>query len=295
MATSVPPGLGSVDHAALEARRLRQQALEAPQGTITLDREELLDALARSAEAEDEADRAAFAQALLTQHGVSTDPALRRAAHGQPVTLRPSHHFQIEGAAAIALLGVIVGLRFYWLYALVMALAAGAGLLVVIRHPHSYEQRIPDAFPRGRLLGASLMATLLVLVGVAVILPIRAVRSAGSKPRNTAASSYVIRADALIRAHDLNAAELQIGLADAIDPTVQGINDVRGRLVVARVATLLAEEDRKAGIFDEAQIAFGAGDTARAIVLMSSIGGFRDADARLAAYRLAGAAHTRHR
>lgn len=295
MATSVPPVLGPVNHAALEARRLRQQALEAPQGTITVDRDELLDALARSAEAEDEADRAAFAQALLTQHGVATDPALRRATHGQPVTLRPSHHFQIEGAAAIALLGVIVGLRFYWLYALVMALAAGAGLLGVIRHPHSYEQRIPDAFPRGRLLGASLMATLLVLVGVAVILPIRAARSAGSKPRNTLASSYVIRADALIRAHDLNAAELQIGLADAIDPAVQGINDVRGRLVVARVATLLAEEDRKAGIFDEAQIAFQAGDTARAIVLMSSIGGFRDADARLAAYRLAAAAHSRHR
>ncbi len=295
MATAVPPELEPVNQPALEARRLRRQALGAPEGTVAVDRDELLDTLARSAEGEDEADRAAYAQAVLTQHGVATDPALRRAEPGQTVILRPSHDFQIEGAGIIALLAVIVGVRYYWLYGLVMAMTGAAGLFVVIRRPHWYERRIPEAFPRGRLLGASLMGALVILVGVAVILPIRVTRRGAGKPHSSQASTYVIRADASIRAHNLNAAEIQIGLADAIDPTVQGINDVRGRLVVARVRQLLADEDRRAGVFNEAEIAFQTGDTARAIGLMSSIRGFRDADDRLAAYRRAPAPRRRHR
>jgi thioredoxin-like negative regulator of GroEL len=143
----------------------------------------------------------------------------------------------------------------------------------------------PPVVPRGRLLGALAAAALMVLAGLAVVLPIRVSRTNGGDAGK--AQALVASADQLVTAGRFADAKGLLFQAQQLDSHPKGIDDVRAHMVVAQVQAALADQNRKDGIYDQAQRAAAAKQYARAIKLGRSIRGFRDIDQLVRAYRAA--------
>jgi hypothetical protein len=120
---------------------------------------------------------------------------------------------------------------------------------------------------------------------LAAVEPLRA--SGRDDHRRALAARLVGFADAAIDNGQLKEAQQFLFKAEAQDPDLPTIADVRAHLVTATVQAQLDDFARKEGTFDQAERAFEAGHTARAIALMSSLGDFRDAPERVRAFRAA--------
>ena len=265
------------------ARELRRR-VEAGGGTLELPRDEVVHALAPPAvNGDDPEETARFAQALLRLHGVRVRPRLSDAGAVR-TTLRIDRGLAVQGAVAVALFAAIVGASGRFLYAVVLGLAGAAGVLLVSKGWDWLDEHAPDLIPRGRTLGALTAFVPVLIAGLAVVLP---VHEAGKEKHGNPglAASLLQGARESLAAGDPKTAQDRVQQARLADPGNPAIDDVRDEVTVAQVRKLLDEQARKEGVFDEAERAYAAGDVKRAIRLMASIKGFRNADARLSAYR----------
>src|SRR4051794_21808538 len=252
------------------ARELRERVGSAPGETLELPRDEVVRALAPpSVNGDEPAETARFAQALLRLHGVRVRPPLSDSGAVR-ATLRIDHGLAVQGAVVVAILAMLAGATGRALYAIVLGLAGAIGVLVVARAWPWLDDHAPRAIPRGRTLGGLTALVPVVLAGLAVVLPIH--QSAKGDSGNPAyALSLLQGARDSLAAGDLKTAQNRVTQATYADPGNPAIDDVRQEVTLARFKALLDEQARKEGVFDEAERAYGRGDTAKAIKLMSSI------------------------
>jgi hypothetical protein len=271
------------------ARELRARIGEHRDGSIVCSREDLVETLGGPAAddggSSDAGEPARFAQAVLTQHGITSEPRLVDAPAGAPTRLRLTRAYAVQGSLVVALLATVAGLYGWWVYGLILAGATGVGCVIVAARFPWLDTTMPRVVPRGRLLGALVAAASGLVIGLATILPIRASRE--DEGRRSAAAGLIHQVYLSLERADTDAAQRLFNQAAAADPNAAGLHDARARLTVAHVQELLEEHARREGVFDEAERAFRARRLGRAIRLMSSIRGFRNADQRLAAYRSA--------
>jgi hypothetical protein len=268
------------------ARELRARVGAAPGETLELPRDEVVHALAPpSVNGDDPAETARFAQALLRLHGVRVRPPLSDSGAVR-ATLRLDRGLAVQGAVAVAVLALLAGATGRPLYAFVLGLAGAIGVFIVARAWPWLDEHAPRAIPRGRTLGALTALVLVAVAGLAVVFPVH--ESGKDSSGNPAyALSLLQGARESLAAGDLKTAQNRVTQATYADPGNPAIDDVRQQVTIARFKELLDEQARKEGVFDEAERAYAHGDTAKAIKLMSSIKGFRNADERLAVYRRA--------
>jgi hypothetical protein len=224
-----------------------------------------------------ESERVRCAEVALRRHGLVAQPRLR---DGGRVVIRTSPRFALQAALVPGLVLAVVAGAGYWVYGFAFAAAAGLAFWLISRNWDWLDQRLPRVVPRGHVLGLLVSVPLLLVAGLAVVLPVRAHRTATAN-RSVGEAALQAAQDALGRG-DWNAAYTQLDVA-ATRPVNQGIvAGLRARAVGLEVQSLLADQDRKAGIFDQADRAQRAGQARMALKLFRSIAGFRDADARAA-------------
>ncbi|MDP9345672.1 MAG: hypothetical protein M3P44_08100 [Actinomycetota bacterium] len=276
--------MSAADH---EARDLRRRIQGEPDARLVTTREELLSAFGYNGSGADvdhpelEPDR--VAQAVLAHHGIEADPPLHDAGPSDTVTLRITHRYAIQGALVLAAAAIVVGFVGRPLYAVVLGLAAGAGVALLALRGTWLEHAAPRWIPRGRLLGALVTAVPVVLVGAAVILPLRAHYRHQSD--SGGAAELVREADAAIDHNDFAIAKRKLFQAETSAKRPPAIDDVRAHLVVAQVQSIVADAARKDAIYDAAVRAFRTGQRRHAISLMRSIAHWKDADSRAVAFR----------
>jgi hypothetical protein len=267
------------------ARELRERVRSAPGHTLQLKRDEIVSLLGTgiySGSNGDSSDAARFAQATLTQHGLRVQPRLTDNAPGGAVSLRADNVLALQASASLTLVAAVVGLYGYWLYGLLMAIAGSIAVSVLTWRWEALDRGAPRWLPRGRAIGVAVTAPLLAVAVIGGVLPIRQHRK--HTANSGTAAALVRQADAAIDAGDLDTAKTRLFQAEAIGHLPASIDDVRAHLIVAEVQLELNDFARKEGIFDEAERAYISGQRNRAIRLMRSIRGFRNADARLRAY-----------
>jgi hypothetical protein len=267
------------------ARDLRRRILDTPDARIVTTRDELLAQLDANGSTPDpevlEADR--LAQAVLVHHGIEARPPLPDAEPGQEIDLRVSQRFAIQGAIAVAVAALVVGYAGRPLYGLILVLAAGTGIALLATRGASVDRAVPGWLPRGRMLGVLVAAVPVVLAGLLVVVPLRSHYANQGSPG--AATVLVREADAAIDRGDFASAKAKLFAAEANDENPPAIDDVRAHLVVAQVQAIVADAARNDAVYAAAERAFRAGRRARAIALMRSISGWKDADARARAFR----------
>jgi hypothetical protein len=268
------------------ARELRRRVQQASGGALTLPRDELVAMFRPGANGQtDPADAAEFAQAIITQHGLLAQPAVTHAKPTAAVRLVASRTYALQGAVVAVAAATVLGYAGRPLYGLLMGGAAAIGLLVLIWRFDWLDRTVPAPVPRGRLLGLLVTVPLSAIVFLAAVEPLRA--SGRGDHKRALAARLVGFADAAIDKGQLNDARQFLFKAEAQDPDLPTIADVRAHLITATVQAQLADFARKEGTFDQAERAFRAGNVARAISLMASLGDFRDAPERLRAFRAA--------
>jgi hypothetical protein len=268
------------------ARELRQRVLQASGGALTLPRDELVALFRPGANGHtDPADAAEFAQAIITQHGLLAQPAVTSAAPTAPVRLVASRTYALQSAVVAVIAATALGYIGRPLYGLLLGGAGAIGLAVLIWRFDWLDHTVPAFVPRGRLLGLLVTVPLCAIMFLAAVEPLRA--SGRDDHRRALAARLVGFADAAIDNGQLKEAQQFLFKAEAQDPDLPTIADVRAHLVTATVQAQLDDFARKEGTFDQAERAFEAGHTARAIALMSSLGDFRDAPERVRAFRAA--------
>jgi hypothetical protein len=267
------------------ARELRRR-VQASGGGLTLPRDELVAMFRPGANGRtDPADAAEFAQAIITQHGLLAQPAVTQAEPTAPVRLVASRTYALQGAVVAVAAATVLGYAGRPLYGLLMGGAAAIGLLVLIWRFDWLDRTVPAPVPRGRLLGLLVTVPLSAIVFLAAVEPLRA--SGRGDHKRALAARFVGFADAAIDRGQLNDARQFLFKAEAQDPDLPTIADVRAHLITATVQAQLDDFARKEGTFDQAERAFHAGNVAKAIALMTSLGDFRDAPERLRAFRAA--------
>jgi hypothetical protein len=276
------------------ARELRRRVLNASGHTLTLPRDELV-ALFRpgSNGSVDPMEAAEFAQAIITQHGLVAQPAVQDAEPNAAVRLVASRSYALQGAIAAVVVAAVLGYAGRPLYGLLMGAAAAIGVAVLIWRFDWLDSVVPRSVPRGRLLGLLVTVPLSVIVFLAVVEPLRA--SGASDHKRALAVRLVGFADAAIDKGQLQQARDFLFKAEAQKPDLPTIADVRAHLITATVQAQLDDFARKEGTYDQAERAFQSGDVAKAITLMSSLGGFRDAPERVRAFKAAQARSTKRR
>jgi hypothetical protein len=267
---------------------LRARVLAAP-GELRVDRDEVVGRLAPPDERlnpddsfdplrgeELAAERARAAQAGLRRHGLSSTPELPRAEG--PVALRATHRYALQGALVPAAVLALAAAAGYWVYGAAFAVAGAIAGWLLTRQWGALDRALPSFVPRGHLLGVLVVAPLILVAGLAVVLPVRAHRTHVGQ---VAAAQTILQAarDAVAR-NDFTAAYAYLDVA-ASRPLNQGVvADVRAQAMAAQVQASLDEQNRKQGIFDQADIAERRGRLRAALKLFRSIPGFRDADLR---------------
>ena len=214
-----------------------------------------------------------YADDLLTRHGMRVRPPLAEAGPSGVVNVRPTSRFAMQGAIALALAAIVVALPISTIAVVGLIPFAIAGIALVWARWPLIDRIAPKAVPRGRILGAGVVALLLLVSTVAVVAPTRAwVQDRGD------------RANAIVNA-DVSAQQLASG-------------DVTGALLYARaardfdadapgVAAALADAEAAAqGVVDEAASSQAAGRWNEAQVLLESLRGLNGTDAIAAQYRL---------
>jgi hypothetical protein len=260
--------------------------MRASGGTLTLPRDELVALFRPGANGRaDPAEAAEFAQAIITQHGLRARPAVTEAQPTDTVRLFASRTYALQGAVAVVIAATVIGYAGRPLYGLLMGGAAAVGLAVLIWGFDWLDRTVPISVPRGRLLGLLVTVPLSVIVFLAAVEPLR---SAGRSDHKRALAARLVGfADAAVDEGRLNDAQQFLFKAEAQDPDLPTIADVRAHLITATVQAQLEDFAHKEGTFDQAERAFQAGNVARAIALMRSLGDFRDAPERLRAFRAA--------
>jgi hypothetical protein len=267
------------------ARELRRRVEAAPGQTLEMPRDEVVELLAPAQRnGDDPLETARFVQALLRLHGLRARPALTGSGAVR-TTLRIDRQLAVQGALAVAVVAVLAGFYGRPLYGVLLAVGAAIGVAAVAYRFAWLDERLPQGVPRGRTLGALTTLVPVLLIFLAVVLPIRQGRINDGDPAR--AAQLVAQARAAIEHGDIGAAQQNVTAAATADPGNPIVDEARGEVIAGRVQKLLDEQNRKEGVFDEAERAFDRGDVRGAIRLMSSIRGFRNADQRLAAYRRA--------
>jgi hypothetical protein len=273
----------------LAARELRRRVLEASGGVLTLPRDDLVALFRPGSNGQtDPVEAAEFAQAIITQHGLVAQPSVPDADRNAAVRLVASRSYALQGAIAAVVVATVLGYAGRPLYGLLMGAAGVIGVTLLLWRFDWLESTVPASVPRGRLLGLLVTVPLSLIVFLAVVEPMRA--SGRSDHRRVLAERLVGYADAAIDKGQLRQAQEFLFKAEAQKPDLPTIADVRAHLITSTVQAQLDDFARKEGTYDQAERAFRSGNVARAIALMSSLGGFRDAPERVRAFR---AAHAR--
>jgi len=237
---------------------------------------------AGSAEAGDDAE---FAQAFLRMNGVRVRPSLTRADPGSQVQLQYGNRLAIEGAGALTAVLVIAGLVAYWAYGAVLLALGCVAVALLVFWWHRLDRSLPAWLPRGRLTGLAVAAPLLIVIGGVLCLIIRHNRT--DDANMTQASALVRQADAALDQGDIGTAQQLLFRAEGLShgKLPAFTEDVRAHLIVKQLEGLLAEQNRKEGIYDEAVRAAAAQRYAEAVKRLREIPGFRDADSLLREYQ----------
>jgi hypothetical protein len=274
------------------ARTLREQVDGAPDRILTMPRTEVLELLSPpSLDADGNGsnpnarDPERYTESLLAQHGLRATPRLTADKTPPDVRLEPTAGYAVQGAFIVALLATLVGFAGYWVYGIVFAITGALAMALVAWRFDDLRRWAPPVVPRGRLLGAAAASALILLAGLLVVLPIRINRTNGGDEGR--AQALVASAGQLITAGKFADAKGLLFQAQQLSSHPKGIDDARAQLVVAQVQAALADQNRKDGIYDQAQRAAAAKGYARAIKLGRSIRGFRDIDQLVRAYRAA--------
>ena len=266
-----------------EVRDLRRRLVASSNGGVELDRAELVRRLSPRVEGDDPREVARYAQRLLIFHGLRARPRVDDLQAPRTVVAL-DRGLAIQGAVALAVAALVVGAAGSPLYGLLLGLGGAVGVALVVLRFHWLAERAPGWLPRGRTLGAAVALPFIVLMFVVAVLPIRAHRSA---PHDNPgfATSLLQGARESLKSGDVKTAEDRVVQASFADPNNPDLPNVRDDLVVTRVQQLLDEQNRRQSVYDSAERAYRAGDRRRAIRLMASLKGFRDAQQRVAAFR----------
>lgn len=265
-------------------QELKRAARSAPSGVARADRDELARVFGSDGAAD--GDEPAFADAYLRLHGFRTRPKIGAAAPGVQVELRYGSRLALETAIIISLIVFIPAAAAYWVYGLAVAGAGVVAALVLARAWHRVDHTLPAVVPRGRAAGAAIVIPALIVVGLAVVLPVRQHRI--DQASTSSAAALVRQADAAIDNGDLSGAKQLLFKAEGAGRQPAFTADVRAHLIVAQVEQLLAEQDRKVVAYERAKELAAAHRLRAAAALLAKIPGFRDADALARAYRRAG-------
>jgi hypothetical protein len=227
------------------ARELRRRIDEAPDHQLVLPRAELLALLpapALNGDAQLGVTGGRYAQSLLAQHGVRVFPSLTAAA-SDAVRLEQTPAYALQGAVAVALPAVLVGLREYWAYGLIFLVTGVIAVALVGLGFDALQRRSPDWLPTGRLLGAAVALALLVVATVVFALPIRNARADDHGAGR--AKALVTAADKEVDAGHFAAAQQLLAAAKRANPHPVLFEDVRAHLIAARFQQTLIERDRR--------------------------------------------------
>lgn len=148
-----------------------------------LDREALLESVGPEARLEEEPEL--YVRAMLVHEGLCENA---RADGRDPVELRLGSGHAVAGAVWTTAAAVPVATVGLWVYGILVALTGAAVVGGLRRWWPTVARRAPRFLPRGRLLGVAAAATAIVVLGVAVIYPIREVR----RPDNLGAAAPAV-------------------------------------------------------------------------------------------------------
>jgi hypothetical protein len=159
------------------AARLLRQRVAATEGlALRIQRDELVRLVGPAAEAE-EPDPPAYVRGMLLHEGLRSVPPPAPGEREVELSLRPGR--AMAGAVLVMAPAALVAYRGLWLYGLVVALAGVAVVWALSRRWAWVARRAPRLIPRGFVLGAAVGVAAVGLVGVAVVLPVRAARTPG--------------------------------------------------------------------------------------------------------------------
>ena len=155
------------------ARALRERVVETHDLVLRLNRDDVLRAVGPDPAAREE-DPIAYAHGMLVHEGLRCTPPLASAQ--DDVELRLDNFWALSTAVAVLVPATAVAAAGLWVYGLtVLAAAAFVAWLLTRRWP-TVARRAPAVVPRGRLLGLFAALAVLVIVGAAIVYPVREAR-----------------------------------------------------------------------------------------------------------------------
>ncbi len=268
------------------ARDLRRRIVSTSTGSLRVRRDELVRSLVPGGSPETasiDASPAQIARAVLAHHGIEARPAVEAASPGDDLELRATRRYATQGAVIVTIAVAVAGYVGRPLYALVLGIPAALALVLLHRAPAWVDRLVPSLVPRGRLLGMVVAGALALIPGVAIVLPLRAHYREEHESRS---GDYLVRqADAAIDAGQIEQAKTLLFNAQASTPNPRYIDDVRAHLVIAQVQSIVDEAFRKDSIYQRAVREHSRGHARRAVRLLGTIPGFRDADSLRRKYR----------
>jgi hypothetical protein len=152
-------------------RALRERVARTPHLLLSIEPHALLKSVGPSAQRE--ADPDLYVHGMLVHEGLRLDDA---ADEDDVVELELRHDHAVAGALWTTAAAVPIATIAFWAYGVMVALTGGAVAWALRRWWPVIARRAPGFLPRGRLLGAVTAATAIVLLGVAVLYPIREIR-----------------------------------------------------------------------------------------------------------------------
>jgi len=214
-----------------------------------------------------------YVDGLLTRYGMRVRPHVVEAGPGGVVNVRPTSRFAMQGAFALAITAVVVALPVSRIAVACLIPFALAGVALVWAKWPLLDRVAPKAIPRGRILGAGVVALFLLIAMVAVVAPTRAwVKDRGDR------ANAIVNADVsvqLLASGDVTRALLYARAGHEFDADAPG------------VAAALADAEAAAqGVVDTAASSQADGRWDEAQALLASLQGLNGTEALAAKYRL---------
>lgn len=153
------------------ARALREQVDDAP---VTLPRDRYLERFSPPPDLGADVRPDVYARSLLAMHG------MRPHSRNGDVRVEPTPRYAIQGAIAVSVVAALLAFPGFWAYGLIFLAAGGIAVALLATRFGLVARLAPGWLPRGRLLGGVLAAALIVVAGLAVVLPIRMARTPGT-------------------------------------------------------------------------------------------------------------------
>jgi hypothetical protein len=152
-------------------RAVRERVAGTPQLALSIRRDALLEAIGPAALLEEDPD--VYVHGMLVHEGLRLDAGTHE---NDFVELRLAHGHAVAGALWTTAAAVPIATIALWAYGVMVALTGGAVAWALRRWWSAVARHAPGFLPRGRPIGAVAAATAIVLLGVAVIYPIRETR-----------------------------------------------------------------------------------------------------------------------